>query len=156
MKINKYNMYKDGEQDNYGIYEAFKINDTKGPIKYAFLFDYDNYIIMTHPMDGDDHGVLVRQMASAIMAPHVNFYGSGEKRAVNFISIDGKLTDYEIQGMIELLQEIKQYYIDTKNDVNFAIDVKQLSDIGLSGNYYCKDIDEVISKIKGLVKSKEL
>ena len=56
--------------------------------------------------------------------------------------------------MIELLQEIKQYYIDTKNDVNFAIDIRQHRE--LCGNYYCKDIDEVISKLENIKKSKGL
>ena len=157
MECMKFNMNKDGEQDNYGIYDFFKYSDEQERLKCSFVIDDDYYIISSCGANGRDHEQLIREIASEFFLKGVNIFGGSLGGDLEIIVEKNDVTNNEIQHMIGILQELKKYYLDTNRDKNIAIFGAPFNDVKLNSNkFYCKDIDGIINELEKLKKSKEL
>ena len=156
MECHKFNMSKTGEQPNYGIYDFFKYSDEVSPLKCSYVIDEDYYVINIDSAKGRDHDVLIGQIASEFyMNPKM--FGGSLGKDMEFICEKEDLSNNELQIIIEMLEEMKQYYIDTKRDKNIAIYGGPFRDTPVSGNkFYCKDIDNLIAGIQDIQKSRGL
>lgn len=157
MKIEKYRMGRMGEQENYGIYDFFKYSDEQYRLKCAFVIDDGCFILSSCSANGRDHNVLLDEIASECRIDKVRNFGGSLGQDIEFIFESENITDTDIQTIIEVLQELKMYYLDTNIDKSITIMIRALQNIDInSNNYCCKDIDTIIGKLENLKQNRGL
>ena len=125
---------------DYGLHDYFNLTDNGSVYKLmASIYD-DEYVVIYDKASNYNHNDLDRKIKSEFSSEDRIFIGA-INRELHISKVDD-LNNEVIQTLIEILEEIKNYYLKTKKNVTLKFyGMEHIPD----DNYNCDNINELIT-----------